>query len=409
MRDEILDLKDYKKIAVMGGTFDPIHYGHLVAAETVRHRLGIEKVLFVPTGRPPHKNNRNVEHDEHRYLMTVLATANNPYFNVSRIEIDRPGMTYTIDTIQSLKKICSDETEIFFITGADAINEIMTWKRVGELLRICNFVAVTRPGYDKDSLLRNMTGVENDYRINLTFIEVPALAISSTDIRNRVIAEIPIKYLLPDEVEQYIIKFGLYKTAFENKPFFTFINQKLHTVLTPERFAHTQGVAYEAVNLAKVWGVSAEKAYIAGLLHDCAKDFDDKETLSLCYDYGVELDEIIKRQLYLAHSFLGAAVAEKEYLVTDSEILNAIKYHTTGRAEMSFLEKIIYIADMIEPNRPFYSGIDDIRKAAYSDIDKAVYLALKQTVDFNNGRNRIIHPLSILAMNYYENHFIASK
>jgi len=405
MRDEILDLKDCKKIAVMGGTFDPIHYGHLVAAETVRHRLEIEKVLFIPTGRPPHKNNRTVEHDEHRYLMTVLATANNPYFNVSRIEIDRPGLTYTIDTIQSLKKICSDETEIFFITGADAINEILNWKKVGELLKICNFVAVTRPGYDKDSLINNMRNVQKNYDINITFIEVPALAISSTDIRNRVIAEIPIKYLLPDEVEQYIMKFELYKTSFENKPFFTFINQKLHTVLKPKRFAHTQGVAQEAVNLAKVWGISVEKAYIAGLLHDCAKDFNEEQIFKLCSEYDVELDEIVKRQLYLAHSFLGAAVAEKEYLVTDSEILNAIKYHTTGRAQMSFLEKIIYIADMIEPNRPFYSGNDEIRREAYKNIDKAVYIALKQTIDFNTEKNRTIHPLSILALSYYENHF----
>ena len=105
MRDEISDIKNCKKIAIMGGTFDPIHYGHLVAAETVRMEIGAQKVLFIPTGRPPHKNNKTVEHDEHRYLMTVLATANNPYFNVSRIEIDRPGMTYTIDTIRSLKKI----------------------------------------------------------------------------------------------------------------------------------------------------------------------------------------------------------------------------------------------------------------------------------------------------------------
>ena len=181
MRDEILDLKNCKKIAIMGGTFDPIHYGHLVTAETVRNELDIEKVLFIPTGRPPHKSNQNVEHNEHRYLMTVLATANNPYFNVSRIEIDRPGLTYTIDTIQDLKKICSKDTEIYFITGADAINEILTWKNTEELFKICNFVAVTRPGYDKETLLQNLKIFMTNYKLNLTFIEVPALSISSTD------------------------------------------------------------------------------------------------------------------------------------------------------------------------------------------------------------------------------------
>jgi len=404
MRDEISDIKNCKKIAIMGGTFDPIHYGHLVAAETVRVEIGAQKILFIPTGRPPHKNNKIVEHDEHRYLMTVLATANNPYFNVSRIEIDRPGMTYTIDTIQSLKKICQPETEIYFITGADAIHEILTWKNPEELLKICKFVAVTRPGYDKNALLRNLKNVENNFKINLEFIEIPALAISSTDIRNRVIAHKSIKYLLPDEVEQYIIKFGLYKTSFENKPFFTFINQKLHTVLTPKRFAHTQGVAEEAAKLAGIWGINTEKAYTAALLHDCAKDLTREQTMALCSEYNIELDDIVKKQLDLAHSFLGAEIAQKEYLITDSEILNAIKYHTTGRAEMSTLEKIIYLADMTEAGRKPYKGMEEIRKASYKNLNKAVYIALKSTIDFNTEKNRIIHPLSISALKYYENH-----
>lgn len=403
MRDEILDIKNCKKIAIMGGTFDPIHYGHLVAAETVRALINAEKVLFIPTGRPPHKNNKTVEHDEHRYLMTVLATANNPYFNVSRIEIDRPGITYTIDTIQSLKKICSPETEIYFITGADAINEILTWKNTVELFKICKFVAVTRPGYDKDSLLKTLNSYKEKYEINLIFAEVPALSISSTDIRNRVISQKPIKYLLPDEVEQYIMKFGLYKTTFKERPLFTFINQKLHTILKPKRFVHTQGVATEAVNLAKFWGADTEKAYTAGLLHDCAKNFTKEQTLELCKKYKVELDEVIKEQLDLAHSFLGSAVAENEYFITDTDILNSIKYHTTGRPEMSLLEKIIYIADMTEENRKYYDGLDKLRKASYKDLDKAVYMGLKQTIDFNKEKSRLIHPLSLSALKYYEN------
>ncbi len=401
MRDEILNLKDCKKIAIMGGTFDPIHYGHLVAAETVRAEINAEKVLFIPTGRPPHKNNETIAHDEHRYLMTVLATASNPYFNVSRIEIDRSGLTYTIDTIKSLKQICPD-TEIYFITGADAINEILTWKDPEELLKMCKFVAVTRPEYNKDKLIANIKNYEDKFKVDLTFVEVPALSISSTDIRNRIISEKPIKYLLPDEVEQYIIKFGLYKTAPMNSPMFTFINQKLHSVLKPKRFAHTQGVASEAVKLAQIWGADFEKAYTAGLLHDCAKNFSNEKTLELCKKYNVELDDVVKEQLDLAHSFLGSAVAENEYLISDIEILNAIKYHTTGRADMSLLEKIIYIADMTEPNRKYYDGLDEIRKASYKDLNKAVYLGLKQTVDFNTGKNRLIHPLSLSALKYYE-------
>ncbi len=403
MRDEILDIKNCRRIAVMGGTFDPIHYGHLVAAETVRQELDIEKVLFIPTGRPPHKNNGMVEHNEHRYLMTVLATAKNPYFNVSRIEIDRPGMTYTVDTIRSLKKICGDETEIFFITGADAVSQILTWKDSERLLGMCNFVAVTRPGYDREKMRKNIVDMESRFESSLYFIEVPALAISSTDIRNRIIASKTIKYLLPDDVEQYIIKFGLYKTSFEDKPYFTFINQKLHTVLSPKRFAHTQGVAHEAVKLAEIYGIDAEKAFIAGLLHDCAKDFSKDEVMRLCKEYNIEIDDVIKRQIDLAHSFLGACIAEKEYLVNDSEILNAVRYHTTGRREMSVLEKIIYLADIFEPNRKSFDGMEEIRLAAYRDLDDAMAISLRQTIDFNKKKNRIIHPLSLAALKYYEN------
>lgn len=405
MRDEILDIKNCKKIAVMGGTFDPIHYGHLVTAETVRFKINAEKVIFIPTGRPPHKtNNRFVAYDEHRYIMTVLATASNPYFYVSRMEIDRPGLTYTIDTIRSLKKICSEKTEIFFITGADAINEILTWKSPEELFKMCNFVAVTRPGYDKNTLLKTLNGFEAKYDINLTFIEVPALSISSTDIRNRIISDKPIKYLLPEEVEQYIRKTGLYKTAFEERPLFKFINEKISNVLKPSRLEHTRNVAVEAANLAKFWGMDVEKAYTAGLLHDCAKDFPPEKTLELCQKYNIELDNVMKHQVDLVHSFLGAVIARNDYLINDIEILNAVKYHTTGKPEMSLLEKIIYIADVIEPARKPYKGLDELRELSYKDLDKAMYMALNSTIDYNREKLRMIHPLSISALNYYENY-----
>lgn len=200
-----------KKIAVMGGTFDPIHYGHLVTAEAVRHQYNIDQVLFVPTGHPPHKLDRSITDAQHRYLMSILATETNPHFFVSRIEIDRQGLTYTIDTIQELKEQYGQETEIYFITGADAFLEIFTWKRAEELLEICNFIAATRPEYPKEDLIDSITKIEKNYRAKFSFIEVPALAISSSEIRTRVNSSEPIKYLLPEAVENYIEKYKLYK------------------------------------------------------------------------------------------------------------------------------------------------------------------------------------------------------
>lgn len=402
MRSEIFSIKNCKKIAIMGGTFDPIHYGHLVAAEAVRQEMGIERVVFIPTGRPPHKKDSRVMHNEHRYLMTVLATVTNPYFDVSRIEIDRPGMTYTIDTIKDIKRYCDDDCQLYFITGADAINQILTWKNAQELLGLCDFVAVTRPEYNRDKLMHNLNELESQFKSKLHFLEIPALAISSTDIRNRVLSHKTIKYLVPEAVEEYIMKNELYIGEATQDTLVDTINKRLHYLLNPKRFAHTQGVADEAVKLAGLYGVDTHSAYIAGLLHDCAKDYTSDEKLQMCEEYGIELDEILVNQVDLTHSFLGAKVAEEEFGIKDTDILNSIKYHTTGRANMSKLEKIIYLADFFEPNRKYFDGIVEIKKLAYEDLDKAMAFSLRNTIDYNEKKKRLIHPLSIEALKYYE-------
>ena len=398
---QLSELKSYDKIAVMGGTFDPIHHGHLVAAEAVRQEFGVDRVLFIPTGQPPHRET-NPMYNEHRYLMCVLATVNNQDFEVSRMEIDREGTTYTIDTIKELHNVCKKDCKIYFITGADAVEEILTWKNPKELLELCEFVACTRPGYDKTGLQKKINELNDNFKARIHFLEIPALSISSTDIRNRLIAGKTIKYLVPQAVEQYIYKFGLYTDDSSNTPQIMEINKKIHSLLTPKRFRHTQGVAEEAQKLAKLYGEDEYKAYIAGLLHDCAKCFTPHEQLQLCEKYSVEMDPVLYEQPALTHSFLGAKMAERDFGITDDDILNAIKYHTTGRAGMSLLEKIVYIADCIEPNREYYSGLKEIRELAYIDIDKAMKFALKNTLEYNTAKGRVIHPLSYEALYDFE-------
>lgn len=203
-------LNIYKRFAVMGGTFDPIHYGHLVTAEAVREQFQLEKVLFMPTKNPPHKRNRLVTDSYHRYLMTVLATITNPYFEVSRLEIEREGVTYTVDTIRELRQIHGEDAEIFFITGADAVLEILTWHNVEELLGMCQFVAATRPGFYDHDMSKKLEEIKTKYNKEIYRIEVPSLAISSTDIRNRIKNNKTVRYLLPESVEYYIRKNKLY-------------------------------------------------------------------------------------------------------------------------------------------------------------------------------------------------------
>ena len=186
----------------MGGTFDPIHHGHLVAASEVADVFSLDQVLFVPTGEPVFKQDREVTPAEHRYLMTVIATASNPRFNVSRVDIDRPGLTYTIDTLRDVHAEHAD-AELFFITGADVLPEILTWKDVDELWSLAHFIGVNRPGHHLDD-----SGLPSD---GVSLMEVPAMAISSTDCRQRVRAGMPVWYLVPDGVVQYINKHGLYQ------------------------------------------------------------------------------------------------------------------------------------------------------------------------------------------------------
>jgi nicotinate-nucleotide adenylyltransferase len=195
------------RLGVMGGTFDPIHYGHLVTAEEALHQFGLDGVIFVPTGRPWMKEHGLVSPAEDRYLMTVIATASNPLFRVSRMEVDRDGPTYTVETLRGLKAELGTETDLFFVTGADAVLEIFQWKDPGELFELAHFIAATRPGYD----IAGFSAHAPYKHPGITVMNVPALAISSTDIRARVAASRPIRYLVPEGVKSYIEKAGLYR------------------------------------------------------------------------------------------------------------------------------------------------------------------------------------------------------
>jgi nicotinate-nucleotide adenylyltransferase len=192
-----------RRVGIMGGTFDPIHNGHLVAASEVAGRFGLDEVVFVPTGEPWQKADEKVTPAEDRYLMTVIATASNPRFTVSRVDIDRKGPTYTIDTLRDLRDLYGED-ELFFITGADALEKILSWKDVEEMFSLAHFIGVTRPGFTlSDDHLPADT---------VTLVQVPAMAISSTDCRVRVAGGQPVWYLVPDGVVQYIAKRGLYRS-----------------------------------------------------------------------------------------------------------------------------------------------------------------------------------------------------
>jgi len=206
-----INLSGIKRLGLMGGTFDPIHQGHLVAAEAVRSGFALDKVIFVPSGSPPHKADKKVTVKEKRMLMTSLATVTNPWFDVSPVELNRTGFSYSADTVNYFHDLMDEGGELFFITGADAIMEILTWKKLESLFDACFLIAATRPGFQPQVMAERLEKqLKPAYLKKIITIEVPAMAISSTDIRERVALGRSIKYLVPETVEQYIYKQGLY-------------------------------------------------------------------------------------------------------------------------------------------------------------------------------------------------------
>jgi len=203
--------KVYKRIGISGGTFDPIHFGHLIIAEEVRELLKLDIILFIPVGNPPHKEGLNVADAFHRFNMVKEAVKSNPFFKVSRIEVDRLGYTYTVDTLTKLKEMHGENVKLLFITGADVVRELLTWKEYERVFTMCEFAAVLRPGYEKAAIVSEVQALRDKYGAVIHIIDGPLIEISSTQIRDNVKNGRSVKYLVPDKVEKYIYENGLYK------------------------------------------------------------------------------------------------------------------------------------------------------------------------------------------------------
>lgn len=201
------------KTGIFGGTFNPIHNGHLIIAESVREQFGLDKVLFIPSGQPPHKRDPEVAGPERRFEMVQLAIGSNPCFEASRMEIDRAGFTYTVNTLQELRAEYGSETDLYFIIGADIVPELVTWKDFMRVFELCEFIAVLRPGFDKEAFNREIGRIVENYGAVIHTVDARLIDISSTEIREKNSAGESIRYLVPDGVREYIDKEGLYITT----------------------------------------------------------------------------------------------------------------------------------------------------------------------------------------------------
>ncbi len=357
-----------KKTGILGGTFNPVHNGHIKIAKAAKEQYGLDRVIFLTSGNPPHKRDEEILDAKIRHIMVKRAISGIDGFCACDWEVKREEYSYTLSSLLHFKELYPND-DLYFIIGGDSLRDFNTWYKPHEILKLCTLLVYDREGGSFVSdIAKPITGAKIDA--------------SSTDIRNRVREGEDIRGLVPECVRGFIERNHLYKevSSFE---------EKLKTMLKPERYIHSLGVRDTAKALAEKYGADSYKAEIAGLLHDNAKNMDNP--LERCRDLEVELDEFEMENPALIHAKLGAETVKCEFLVNDKEIVNAIRFHTVGYPGMSLLEKIIFVADLVEPNRSFQDA-KILRELAFSDIDRVVLECVKSTVEVNKKRGAEVHP-----------------
>lgn len=391
------------KTGILGGTFDPIHSAHLMIAQKAYTEFGLDKVLFMPSPNPPHKNESEITPLKHRIRMIELAIADFDYFHFSDFELNREGKVYSAETLTRYKKLYPHE-ELYFIVGSDSLFSIDSWYHPEIIFEKANILAAKRDDKSLDTLTDKIKYLKKQYKASISEIEVEASSISSTKIRVAA-NKLDLADYIPQKVCKYIIENHLYEdykglTRMTN----TDIIDELKNSQNSDRFKHTLAVAKTAQKMSEALGENPNKAYLAGLLHDCAKCISDEELVIICKENGIDITASEKNNLYLLHAKVGAYLSEHKYGITDKDILHAVRYHTTGRPNMSLLEKIIFTADYIEPGRYKQKNLDILRNTAYEDIDYTVYLILKDTVDYLKSKKSVFFDKNtIKALDYYKN------
>lgn len=394
------------KIGIMGGTFNPIHNAHLIMAEEARQQFHLKQVLFMPSKNPPHKKKKNIASDEHRKRMIEHAIESNPSFAFSDLELVREGTTYTRDTIEQLRELYPDD-KIYFIVGGDSLAAMEEWRQPEYIFKNCHVLAANRDHADEKEIRKWFGHYRKKYGAKLSEIEMPSISVSSGMIRKKLAEGGSITNYVPDCVERYIRFNGLYgckDPVFDGVPDDMQMIRYLASCLKPKRLLHTLGVAVTAANMAAVYDYPVRDAYVAGLLHDCAKYFTGDEMIRLCEQEGIALSDVERENTALIHGKLGAHLARTKYNIQKQEMLSAIAYHTTGRPDMGTLEKIIYLADYMEPGRMMQCSpysLAEIRTACFQNPDRAMAMVLKCCVTYLNHTKAPVDPLTEETYQYY--------
>lgn len=383
-----------KKIGIFGGTFNPIHLGHTHLAAAYQERFCFDKILLIPTKLPPHKQVSDLADDTARLDMCRLAVRDLPYIEVSEIELKREGKSYTYDTLSALQTQYPDAA-FYLIMGSDMFLTFRQWYRADEMLHMATLLTAPRKEGELALLKAEQKRLETAGG-TAVIADIPVLEVSSTELRER-FREGHYDGPMDLAVLDYLKKKKIYQKAFpfSEEEILPFLKERL----SPERFLHSVNVAKQAEHLAVRFHFDSQKAKMTGLLHDICKNDNLDIQLQIIADGGIILSDIERKSPPLYHAIAGAAYLKKEFGIADNDVLHAVRYHTTGRAGMSLLEKIVYLADLTSEERR-YSDVELMRRLAEQDMDAAILYASSYLITDLVRRGRYLHPDSVAA--YHE-------
>ena len=361
-------------IAVYGGSFNPPHLGHREAVITTLEALKPDLLLIIPDHEPPHKEmEEGSPTPEQRLELCRLTFGDLDRVEISSLELERNGKSYTYDTVRELQERYPD-ARLTLIVGTDMILTFEEWYHFEYLLAHCRLAAMARDFEDEEKLREAAGHLRSCYGAEIILLDHVPLPMSSTELRGMLRSRLGAEDIHPDAYAA-IIRYRFYDAA----PELSWLREQAYTMLDERRIAHVAGCESEAIELARRWGEDPETAAEAGILHDITKRLSHEEQLNLCEKYAIICDSAERSMPKLLHAKTGAAVARERFGVRDP-VYEAIRWHTTGKPDMTLLEKIIYLADYIEPTRDF-PGVDTLRELAYEDLDRALLLGLQMTIE----------------------------
>lgn len=382
------------KIGVYGGTFNPIHLGHVALAKSCADALGLDQVIFIPTYSPPHKAGEGIAQAYHRMNLCRLAVEDEPRFMVSDIEVNRKGVSYTVDTLRALKGQYPDAV-LYLIMGSDMYFTIEQWRSYEEILRIAIVVTASREAGEL-AKLQTKQELLHTQGFDSIVLDNEVVEVSSTQLREDMNPE-----LLDPKVLAYIRQNSLY--GYQDQPYLydtQLIAKIVGGLLGDERYHHSQMVAKAAAGLAEHYGLDAHHAYVAGLIHDVCKEMTNDQMQSLLQG-GEWLNEpAFYRQPHIWHGFAAAIFIQRELKIYNHQIIEAVRFHTTGRAEMSEFEKIIFLADLISDDR-VYADVGHLRQICYRNLDEGLAFVLQYILSTLTAKAAPLYSETVKAYNQY--------